>query len=67
MNLRGRKQVYLSRALAGEYVGLREDNQIEDRWLVTFATLDLGHVEPGSNHFTPMSLVTPTSLAPSEA
>lgn len=67
VNLRGRKQVHLSRALAGEYVGLREDNEIEDRWLVSFATLDLGHVEPGSNHFTPMSLVTPTSLAPSEA
>jgi transposase InsO family protein len=67
VNLRGRKQVHLTRALAGEYVGLREDDQIEDRWLVTFANLDLGHVEPGSNHFTSMSLTTPTSLAPSEA
>jgi transposase InsO family protein len=67
VNLRGRKQLHLTKALAGEYVGLREDDEVEDRWLVTFANLDLGHVEPGSNHFTPMSLATPTSLAPGQA
>jgi transposase InsO family protein len=67
LHMRGRKQVYLSTALAGEYVGLREDNEIEDRWLVSFANLELGHVEPGSHHFTALSLTTPTSLSKGEA
>jgi transposase InsO family protein len=67
LHMRGRKQVHLTAALAGEYVGIREDNLIEDRWLVTFANLDLGYVEPGSNHFTAMTLTTPTTLALNEA
>jgi hypothetical protein len=66
-HMRGRKQVHLTAALAGEYVGLREDPEIEDRWLVTFASLDLGHVEPGSHHFTALPRPTPTSLLASEA
>ncbi len=37
-------QLYLSKALAGERVGIREEEP--DRWLVTFANLDLGYVEP---------------------
>jgi transposase InsO family protein len=37
-----RKQVYLSSALAFQYVGLREES--DGRWLVTFMNLDLGHV-----------------------
>ena len=61
----GRKEVYLTPALAGEYVGLREDN--EDRWLVLFATLALGYVESGSHHFTALPLFTPTRLAAGEA
>jgi len=67
LHARGRKQVYLSTALAGEYVGLREDNEIEDRWLVTFANIDLGHIEPGSHHFTALTFPTPTRLANCEA
>jgi transposase InsO family protein len=67
LHLRGRKQVHLSAALAGECVGLREDNEIDDRWLVTFAHLALGHVEPGSHHFTALPLPTPTHLAPDGA
>ena len=67
LHLGGRKQVYLSTALAGEYVGLREDSEIEDRWLVIFANLALGYVEPGSHHFTALPLLTPTRLARGEA
>lgn len=67
LHLGRRKQVYLSTALAGEYVGLREDNEIEDRWLVTFANLELGFIEPGSHHFTSLPLHTPTRLASGEA
>ena len=67
LTLPGRKQLYLSAALAGEYVGLREDNEIDDRWLVTFGNLALGHVEPGSHHFTVLPLSTPTRLASGEA
>jgi transposase InsO family protein len=62
LNLRGRKQIHLTAALAGEYVGIREDEEVEDRWLVTFANLDLGYVEPGSNHFTSLPRATPTTL-----
>jgi hypothetical protein len=57
----------ISNGPAGEYVGLREDNEIEDRWLVTFANLALGYVEPGSHHFTALPLSTPTRLASGEA
>ena len=66
LNIRGRKQLHLSAALAGEYVGIREDNDIADRWLVTFANLDLGYVEPGSNHFTALPVTTPSSLGINE-
>jgi len=38
-----RRRAYLSTALAYQRVGLRE--QLDGRWLVTFATLDLGHVD----------------------
>jgi transposase InsO family protein len=37
------RAIYLSRALAHEYVGLRE--QQDGRWIVTFTNLDLGHIE----------------------
>ncbi|HWB43803.1 MAG TPA: IS481 family transposase [Hyphomicrobiaceae bacterium] len=63
LTLWGRRQLYLAAALAGEYVGLREDNAIADRWLVSFAHLHLGYVEPGSHHFTALPLSTPTRLA----
>ena len=50
IHLRRRRQVYLAKALAGQLVGIREDEP--DRWLVSFLDLDLGHIEPNSNHFT---------------
>lgn len=51
VHLTGRRQIYLAKALTGQTVGIRETTP--DRWLVTFAQLDLGHIEPNSNHFTP--------------
>lgn len=66
LHMGGRKQVHLTKALAGEYVGLRENNDIIDRWLVSFANIDLGHVEPGSNYFTALTIPTPTQLVASK-
>ena len=40
-----RKQIYLSTALAFQYVGLREEE--DGRWLVSFMSLDLGRI---TNH-----------------
>jgi transposase InsO family protein len=39
-----RRRSYLSTALAYQTVGLREE--LDGRWLVTFAKLDVGHVDP---------------------
>ncbi len=39
----GRRKVHLSTALAGQRVGIREEN--DGRWLVSFVDLDLGHVD----------------------
>jgi len=41
MSLR-RRQFYLARSLAGQYVGVREER--DGRWLVTFMNLDLVHL-----------------------
>jgi hypothetical protein len=38
-----KRRAYLSTALAFQTVGLREEP--DGRWLVTFATLDLGYVD----------------------
>jgi len=67
LSLAGRRQVYLSTALACEDVGLREDNEIDDRWHVSFANLALGYVDAGSEHFTPLPHSTPTGPASGEA
>src|SRR5215475_13372760 len=67
LSLAGRRQVYLSTALACEDVGLREDNEIDDRWHVSFANLALGYVDAGSEHFTPLPHATPTGPASGEA
>lgn len=40
------RATYLSAALSGERVGIRELE--EGRWLVSFATLDLGWIDPGT-------------------
>jgi transposase InsO family protein len=45
----GRGSVYLSSALVGHRVGIREED--DGRWLVTFMSLDLGHVD-SKNTFT---------------
>jgi putative transposase len=45
-----RRQVVISRALAFQYVGLREEP--DGRWLVTFMNLDLGHIT--NNTLTPL-------------
>lgn len=57
VHLAARRQVHLTKALAGQTVGIREETP--DRWLVTFANLDLGHIEPNSHHFTPTAPPTP--------
>lgn len=47
------RSVFLSKALAGQPVGLRE--QEDGRWLVTFITLDLGLYDPrGHRRFEPL-------------
>jgi transposase InsO family protein len=38
-----RRRAYLSKALAYQTVGVREE--LDGRWLVTFAKLDLGHID----------------------
>jgi transposase InsO family protein len=45
----GRARIYLATALAGQEVGIREED--DGRWLVSFLHLDLGHVD-NSNLFT---------------
>lgn len=52
---------YLSSALAGERVGIRELD--DGRFLLTFANLDLGHLDPATNHFNPVDLETEREAA----
>lgn len=47
-----RGPLYLSCALADQEVGLREED--DGRWLISFASLDLGHVELNKT-FTPLA------------
>jgi len=49
---RGR-QVFLAHAVAGHPVGLRE--QLDGKWLVTFADLDLGTYDPRLGTFEPLA------------
>lgn len=49
-------QVALSVALAGEQVGIREER--DGRWLVSFTSLDLGHVHPDKS-FSPITASSP--------
>jgi transposase InsO family protein len=57
---RGR-QVFLSSALVHQPVGLREE--IDGRWLVTFASLDLGMYDPRTGSFDPATLHPPAEAA----
>lgn len=49
-----RRNYFLTRALTGETVGVREE--YDGRWIVTFATMDLGHIDPYSRTFVPSAL-----------
>jgi transposase InsO family protein len=51
IRLSGKGKIYISRALKGERVGLR---QIDERWLVSFMTLDLGYIHASENRFQPL-------------
>lgn len=51
IRLQRHRQLYLSQALAGQLVGIRE--AIDGRWLVSFLHLDLGYVER-NDRFTPL-------------
>jgi putative transposase len=51
------RRVYLTPALAGQFVGIREEG--DDRWLVSFLQIDLGHVEPRSNRLIPITMQSP--------
>lgn len=55
---RRNQSCYLSTALAGQKVGLREIE--EDRWLVSFLSLDLGIVDASTGRFEPGSPVADT-------
>lgn len=48
-----RVEFYLSLALRGERVGIREVD--DGKWLVTFAALDLGHFDERNSSFAPVS------------
>jgi len=45
--------VHITKALAGQPVGIREAH--DGRWLVTFVTLDLGYVDPRTRAISPIS------------
>ena len=47
INIAGFGPVRVTRALAGHHVGIRED--ADGRWLVSFATLDLGFAQKGKS------------------
>lgn len=49
----GRGSVYISSALVGQPVGIREED--DGRWLFSFMDLDLGHLETATNTFRPFS------------
>jgi transposase InsO family protein len=56
IHIAGRGLTHLTCALRGEQVGIREE--LDGRWLVTFATINLGHVDH-NNSFVPIESVPP--------
>jgi transposase InsO family protein len=61
--MRGRsKSIFLSSALAGERIGIRERE--DGRLLLTFANLDLGHVAPTTMTFSPIEKEEHAQQAP---
>lgn len=60
LHLPRNRPVYLSSALAGNPVGLRECD--DGRWLVSFMTMDLGHIQPITKNFVALnSTPSPTN------
>lgn len=53
IHLPRRRPVYITPALAGHPLGIREEQ--DGRWLVTFVDLDLGHIDPTSQIFTALT------------
>ena len=51
----------LTAALAGEHVGIREED--DGRWLINFCGIDLGHAGPHSKSFQPMGSSTQIKTA----
>jgi len=52
-----RGQLYLTPALAGHLVGVREED--DGRWSIAFMNLSLGHVDPGTKTLTPTASTPP--------
>jgi putative transposase len=52
-----RRNYFLTHALARQTVGVREEDN--GRWLVTFASMDLGYIDPGSGTFSSMNALPP--------
>lgn len=48
----GKKKINLSRAFAGQSVGIRQVS--DDAWIVSFADYDLGYFDTDSNNFEPL-------------
>jgi transposase InsO family protein len=53
VSMTGRGRLYLSSALIGQSVGIREEDG--GRWLVSFMQLDLGHFETDDDMFRPIA------------
>jgi transposase InsO family protein len=51
------RRYFLSHALAGQSVGLREDD--DGRWTVSFTNVDLGRIDPVLREFVPMNPAPP--------
>src|SRR5882724_2290391 len=57
----GRGTLYVSSALVGQLVGIREED--DGRWLFSFMEIDLGHFETDNNTFRPISFPPPNAPA----
>jgi transposase InsO family protein len=59
IHLPQRGQVYLTTALQGHPVGVREED--DGRWTVYFTSIELGFVDPNRTTFTPAASTLPSS------
>ena len=55
----GRRSYFLTKALAHQIVGIREED--DGRWLVSFLAADLGHIDLQLRQFVPIELLPPQS------